>query len=78
MYIDVGTTIQEVDVCHFGKRVDFGFHQDQTPVTTVTVPSSVHPATAFMVLLSVHVTQLMPQLTEYELLNTIPWAKLYS
>jgi len=46
---------------------------NQTQVTTLTVPSWVHPATLFMVPLSVHVT-LLTLLTFYEILYTIPYA----
>jgi len=51
---------------------------NQTQVTTLTVPSRVHPTTAFMIPLSVHVTLLMHLLTGYELLRTVPYVKHYS
>ena len=55
MCIAVGTTVEEVSVCHLRKRVVFGLHHESIQVPTSAVPSWVHLATAFMVPLSVHV-----------------------
>jgi len=46
---------------------------NQTQVTTLTVPSWVHPVTVFMLPLSVHVT-LLTLFTGYELLHILPYA----
>ena len=56
MCIAIGTTVEEVNVCHLSKRVVFGLHHESNTSThTSTVPSWVHLAMAFMVPLSVHV-----------------------
>jgi len=58
MCIAIGTTVEEVNVCHLRKRVVLASIMNQIQVPTSTVPSWVHLATAFMVPLSVHVTLL--------------------
>ena len=63
MCIAIGTTVEEVNVCHLRKRVVFGLHHESDTSTHFSCSSLVHLATAFMVPLSVHVTLL----TDYSL-----------
>jgi hypothetical protein len=75
MCIAVGTTVEEVDVCHLSKRVVFGLHHESNTINHFNC--WVRPATTFTVPLSGHVT-LLTLLTGYELLHTLPYAKRYS
>ena len=56
MCIAIGTTVEDVNVCHLSKRVVLGLHHESNTSTHFNCSKLVHLATAFMVLLSVHVT----------------------
>jgi hypothetical protein len=78
MCIAVGTTVEEVDVCHLSKRGIFSLHHESNTSNHFNSSIRGHPATAFMAPLSVHVTLLMHLLTGYQLLHTLPYTKRYS
>jgi hypothetical protein len=71
MCIVVVKDVEEVDGCHLIKRVVFGFHHESNTSNHFNCPSSVHPVTAFMVPLSVHVSQLTHLPTGFQLLYTV-------
>ena len=76
MCIAVGTTVEEVDVSHLGKRVVFGLHHESNTRNHFNC-SELSTYSDCLYSAIVHLTLLTP-LTGYELLHTLPYAKHYS
>jgi hypothetical protein len=76
MCIAVGTTVEEVNVCHLGKRAVFGLHHESNTRNHLNC-SELSTSSDCLYSAIVHLTLLM-LLTGYELLHTLLYAKHYS
>jgi len=78
MCIAIGTTVEEVNVCHLRKRVVFGLHYKSNTSTHFNCSELSTSSDGLYGAFVCSRDTVHALLTGYELLHTIPYAKHYS